>query len=938
MPASIFRLFLLLLIFLAPSPVWGRFDPRLEWQSFATEHFVVLYHQGGEELAGRAAAIAEEVHGELSRDLRWTPRERTRLVLADVSDAPNAMATPFPYNRIILYLAPPLEQPFSLTDREEWLRVAIVHEYTHILHLDAVHDVPALLRTLFGRLYFPNAWQPAWLVEGLATYQETRLSRGGRGRSSYRNMLLRAAVREGEFPALADAGVFPDFWPQGEVPYLFGEAFYRHLIDRYGAEFPGAFAEAYAGRTFPLLIDGTMRRLTGTTFANEWRLWRQQLPAAGTAGDEDHAALERLTSSGFSKGAPSLAPDGRRLVFAAASSDHVPSLLLREADGTLRTLGRRLAVPAGEGVVWHPDGNALIYAALSRDPRDNLFSDLYRFDLTTAKATRLTRGLRAGAPDRHPASGELLFTAAGIGDNRLMISDADGRNPRPLTPAGHYARPRWSPDGTRIAVVAKEAGRFRLRLLDRDGHLIADIPTGGGIVSAPAWSPDGRLLYFVSDRDGTSQLYAWRAVDRTLWQVSDDGHGLFAPEPSRDGAALFVLAYSAAGFDLARLPLHPERWRQLAVEEEAPSTLPPAATPPPSAAPYRPWADLRPRYWLPWFGSDEDGGTLGLLTSGEDAVARHAWSANLQYGRSSRRPAASLLYRYDGWLPTLEVTAGDTALPYGNFYPVSGCETYWERERAFSADLLFPGGTLWQRHTFIAGLRYRHFAPLLAAPAGLNLPPGGELAGGRLAWRYVSAVRPARAISPEDGRLLEFAVQHSSPLLATSERSTASLDWREYLTFADHRVVATRLFAAAASGDLLPQRAFQLGGDNPGEIVAAADTQYLPLRGYPVNSQRGERALLAGVEYRFPVGEVGAGSDNGALYMRRVHGALFAEAGAASDRDLPSADELRRAVGGELRFDLDAAYSLPLTLRVVVAKGLDQDGEAQGYLSAWLRF
>ena len=40
------------------------------------------------------------------------------------------------------------------------------------------------------------------------------------------------AALEGPFPTLEQMAVFPDAWPAGQVPYLFGESFLRHLAGR----------------------------------------------------------------------------------------------------------------------------------------------------------------------------------------------------------------------------------------------------------------------------------------------------------------------------------------------------------------------------------------------------------------------------------------------------------------------------------------------------------------------------------------------------------------------------------------------------------------------------------------------------------------------------------------------------------------------------------
>jgi outer membrane protein insertion porin family len=202
-------------------------------------------------------------------------------------------------------------------------------------------------------------------------------------------------------------------------------------------------------------------------------------------------------------------------------------------------------------------------------------------------------------------------------------------------------------------------------------------------------------------------------------------------------------------------------------------------------------------------------------------------------------------------------------------------------------------------------------------------------------------VTPPRAISPEDGRRLQLAVQRDDAALGSDfARTRYTLDWQEFavLPWGAHQVLATRLFAGLADGDLLPQRAFRIGGDTPGDLLRGLDDEYLPLRGYRSNAFRGQRALLGSLEYRFPIVELDRGPGNGQLFLRRVHGAVFYEGAQAFDAGRPRLADFRTAAGVEGRLDTDLGYLLPVTLRLVLARGFDEGGETQGYISLWLRF
>jgi hypothetical protein len=149
-------------------------------------------------------------------------------------------------------------------------------------------------------------------------------------------------------------------------------------------------------------------------------------------------------------------------------------------------------------------------------------------------------------------------------------------------------------------------------------------------------------------------------------------------------------------------------------------------------------------------------------------------------------------------------------------------------------------------------------------------------------------------------------------------------------------VLAARLFAGGASGGPPQQGVYGLGGDSPGDLDFATDEPSLSLRGFPPNTFRGEQAVLAGLEYRFPLLEVGRGGVSAPLFLRRLHGALFVDAGEAWTDGGFRASELHAGVGAEIRFDLFVSYYVPLTVRLGIAAGLGEEGGVYPTLGIWI--
>ena len=60
---------------------------------------------------------------------------------------------------------------------DDWLRLVLAHEFTHIVHLDRSRGMMTAARCVFGRAPFvmPNLFLPTWQIEGVATWQESAI-------------------------------------------------------------------------------------------------------------------------------------------------------------------------------------------------------------------------------------------------------------------------------------------------------------------------------------------------------------------------------------------------------------------------------------------------------------------------------------------------------------------------------------------------------------------------------------------------------------------------------------------------------------------------------------------------------------------------------------------------------------------------------------------
>src|SRR6266487_1039656 len=167
-------------------------DPSGHWPTLHTQHFRVHFRPDYRARAVEAAREAERAYRLLSSELH-VPRGIIDLTLSDDVDAANGFTTVFPSNRFTIFLTPPVTDP-GLQNYDSWERLVIVHELTHVFHLDRSRGLWGTLQSIFGRLpgFFPNQYQPSWVIEGLATYYESRFTTGGRADGTFHREIVAA--------------------------------------------------------------------------------------------------------------------------------------------------------------------------------------------------------------------------------------------------------------------------------------------------------------------------------------------------------------------------------------------------------------------------------------------------------------------------------------------------------------------------------------------------------------------------------------------------------------------------------------------------------------------------------------------------------------------------------------------------------------------------
>jgi len=266
----------------------------------------------------------------------------------------------------------------------------------------------------------------------------------------------------------------------------------------------------------------------------------------------DGTGLRRLTSTRARAAAPTWSPDGTEIAFASratpvgAPSGAVGIFVVDVATGKTRVLSRNGAddLPA-----WSPDGSRISFT------RNGAI-----VVVPAAGAPRTLTRPRSGddlGPSWSPDGSRLAFTRYTENDVReTWVMNANGSTKRRLarSPAvdeldsiGLDFTPRWSPDGTRLAVTTgretKASGWLRVSIVGATGGAAHEATPRTSLPRAigslfPTWSPDGSQITFLTDFDGRDfEIHSVAPNGSELVRLTSDASEQFEPgwQPSASG-------------------------------------------------------------------------------------------------------------------------------------------------------------------------------------------------------------------------------------------------------------------------------------------------------------------------------------------------------------------------------------------------------------------
>ncbi len=928
-------------------------DPRRDYRTVESDHFVIHYYEPLDDVARRIAVVAERAHRTLVPALDHVPSEKTIIVLVDDTDSANGFAGVLPRNAITLYATGPSSFT-ELDDHDDWLYGLTAHEYTHVLHLDTMSGLPNIYNRIFGKTWAPNQIMPRWLIEGVAVYEESKRSAGGRNRGTRFDQFIRIARHENRDLRIDEISGAPRQYPRGNAAYVYGSHFLRYVFDRFGDDTLRKMGHTSGGYAPPFALNRQIAKVVGQPFTELFGDWKRYL--RDRYGMQEMAAERRglvagrqLTTSAEGNLWAQYTADGREIVWLQYDGYSNAMVRAMPVGGDVSQARDVISAEAMGPFSLETDGS-IVYEQGRQFRRDYSYQDVFRWDARTHETTRLTTGARARDPSVSRDGRRVAFSMNQHSESVLAVIDAaPGATPKVIWKGARYDQayqPAWSPDGTKIAFSPWRSEGYRdILVVDVASGAVDEITHDRAIDMAPSWSADGRWIYFDSDRSSISNIYAFDTRDRMTWQVTNVLGGAFQPHASPDNQRLvFLGAVAKGGFDVFELPIDPSRFlpaHEMLDDRPPPLVIRDDETAVTQPRPYRPLETLAPQTWT---GTLQMGSTPSatIQTGGSDAVGLHFYNLSIGTTLDDGRTSIGASYGYTGLRFPLRLAMGRTVFDRGG-YRIDGVnksftEEDWSGTLSSSIPFESRPGTSWTLSFDYDVDWFRQVDPpmfVLDPNQRVPLIPNTDYVqagvGTRMAFSTTKSA--TYGIGPQSGFDAAVALRLDHPALGATYRNV-TVSYSSSLArrlWGNTPVISARIAGSLRAGDLVRSGSFGLGGVPPQDVAMSIVNSTRTgisgyLRGYPARTLVGNQYHLLNLEYRQELFQIEHGISTLPIYFRRVHMALLSDTGTAFDVRFNAGRNLRTSVGAALRVDAYFGYFVPGTFEIGWARGLQLGG------------
>jgi hypothetical protein len=529
---------------------FGGNPPSIKWQQVNTPQARVIFSQGMDSIAIRVAQTIARMNPVIQPTIGFKQR-RVNIVLRNQTTISNAYVGLAPFR-----------SEFYLTSGQNsfdggslpWPEQLAIHEFRHVQQYNNFNvGLSKGLSIVFGEggQALANALSvPDWFFEGDAVYNETLVSRQGRGRlpfffNGYR--ALWAADKNYSWMKLRNGSYLdytPNHYPLGYMMVAYGR-------ERYGNDFwKSVTYDAAAFNTGFYPLQGAIKKHAGVSYTDFRDAALDHFKTAFKADAKDNNPNAKKQHFIADREYPVYVNDST-LIYLKSTYNHIPQFVIKT--------GSTEKVIAPQGITtdnyFSYNNGKIIYTGYRPDLRWGYrnYNELIVLDVNTGVERRITRKTKYFSPAFN-ADGTRISAVqvAPSGKSTLHILSIDGKLLTTVpNPAGlFYTYPQFYGNDKLISAVRNFRGEMSLSIIDiATGKAAYLLPFSFEPVAFP--QVQGDMIYFSKTSGLNDKLFTVNITTNEVYEVTGLPKGLIGYyQPAISQNKLAWTSFTAAGYQV----------------------------------------------------------------------------------------------------------------------------------------------------------------------------------------------------------------------------------------------------------------------------------------------------------------------------------------------------------------------------------------------------
>ncbi|HVZ96272.1 MAG TPA: hypothetical protein VG847_05310, partial [Chitinophagaceae bacterium] len=547
------RILTFILIFICTTSnaqVFGGDPPSLKWEQINTPLARIIFPKGLDSIGERIANIVTYINNPMLTTI-GSQTGKINLVAQNQTTISNAYVALGPFRSE--FLLTPLQNSFDLGSLP-WPDQLTIHEYRHVQQDNNFNvGLSRVMHTIFGengQALANNASIPNWFYEGDAVYNETNVSRQGRGNLPFFLNGFRALWKDGRnysWMKLRNGSYkdfVPDHYPLGfmMVAYgrqQFGDSFWENVTHD---------AASFKGLLYP--FQHALKKYSGedyVPFRNDaLNFFKGQfnLENIQQSKNKKHLLYEDEEFPVF------IGKDA--VLFVKSSLRQIPQFTIRIHNRDIKLKTRDFSL---DGQFSYRN-RRIVYAAYTPDVRWGYrdYSDLRIINTTNGNEYTLTSHSKYFSPDINE-DGTRVVAAYVPPDSKYQLHLLDATtgkiikivpNPEHL----FYTYPKFYKNNLIISPVRNSKGEMSLAIINiSDGSSDYLLPFSYNVIGFPYVYND--TVYFSCSYKKNDELFAFTMADRKVWLLQYPIHkGVGRYEPAADDKNILWVEFTSYGYKL----------------------------------------------------------------------------------------------------------------------------------------------------------------------------------------------------------------------------------------------------------------------------------------------------------------------------------------------------------------------------------------------------